>query len=189
MTNALFFDTDCLSAFLWINNTYILKELYGGRIILPEPVCRELSNPCIPHIKQRADALVECGDASVKTIDSDTEEYRLYVSLIRGEHGQKRIGRGEAGGIALAKTYNGILASNNYKDIGAYIEKYNLKHIDTGQILLEALEKGLITETDANSIWNQMLAKKRRLPTATFSEYIHSDTVQKSNIVCISLIP
>ncbi len=27
MTDELFFDTDCLSAFLWINNTNILQKL------------------------------------------------------------------------------------------------------------------------------------------------------------------
>ena len=43
MTNELFFDTDCLSAFLWINDTNILHELYGGKIVLPEPVYQELS--------------------------------------------------------------------------------------------------------------------------------------------------
>lgn len=36
MTNSLFFDTDCLSSFLRINDTNILHELYGGRIVLPE---------------------------------------------------------------------------------------------------------------------------------------------------------
>ncbi len=72
MTNELFFDTDCLSAFLWINDTNILHELYGGK---------------------------------------------------------KSIGRGEAGGI-------------------------------------------LITEAEGNTIWSKMLAKKRKLPANTFSEYI-----------------
>ncbi|MBR5474759.1 MAG: hypothetical protein IKU83_05060 [Lachnospiraceae bacterium] len=172
MTNDLFFDTDCLSAFLWINDMNILHELYGGKIVLPEPVYQELSNPCIPHIKQRADFLIENKDAFVKTIEVGTDEYRLYTSLIRGEMGKKSIGRGEAGGIALAKVYHGVLASNNYKDIAPYIEKYGLKHIDTGQILEEALEKGLITETEGNSIWSRMLAKKRKLPAGTFSEYL-----------------
>lgn len=172
MTDDLFFDTDCLSAFLWINDTNILHELYGGKIVLPEPVYRELSNPSIPQIKQRADRMISNKDVSVKTIDTGTEEYKLYAELIRGEKGQKHIGRGEAGGIALAKTYNGILASNNYKDIAPYIEKYDLKHIDTGQILLEALERGLITETDGNNIWSKMLEKKRKLPANTFSEYL-----------------
>lgn len=173
MTNDLFFDTDCLSAFLWINHTNILQVLYGGKIILPEPVYQELSNPGIPHIKQRADLLISNGDALVKSIDAGTEEYKLYASLIHGKRGEKAIGRGEAGGIALAKTYDGILASNNYKDIVPYIEKYHLKHIDTGQILIEALKKGLITEADGDSIWKQMLAKKRMLPADTFTIYLH----------------
>lgn len=172
MTNDLFFDTDCLSAFLWVNDANILHELYGGKIVLPEPVYQELSNPSIPHIKQRADILISNKDASIKTIDAGTEEYKLYTSLVRGKKGQKSIGRGEASGIALAKTYNGILASNNYKDIAPYIEKYNLRHIDTGQILVEALRKELITESAGNDIWKKMLEKKRKLPVNTFSEYL-----------------
>lgn len=172
MTDDLFFDTDCLSAFLWINDTNILPELFGGKIVLPEPVYQELSNPSIPHIKQRADIMISNKDVFVKTIDTGTEEYKLYAELVHGEKGKKSIGRGEAGGIALAKTYNGILASNNYKDIAPYIEKYSLKHMDTGQILVEALNRGLIAEAEGDSIWNKMLAKKRRLPDNTFSEYL-----------------
>ena len=172
MTDNLFFDTDCLSAFLWVNETNILHELYGGKIVLPEPVYQELSNPCIPHIKQRADILISSKDVSVKAIEAGTEEYHLYSLLVRGEKGKKSIGRGEAGGIALAKIYNGVLASNNYRDIAPYIEEYGLQHIDTGQILVEALDKGLITEEDGNKIWSEMLAKKRTLPANTFSEYL-----------------
>ena len=172
MTKDLFFDTDCLSSFLWINDTNILRELYGGRIVLPEMVYNELCNPSIRHIKQRADVMIQNKEAFVKTIETGTEEYELYTALVHYEKGRKSIGKGEAGGIALAKTYNGILASNNYKDIGSYIKKYNLKHIDTGGILLEALEKGLITEMDGNRIWEQMLFRKRKLPTKSFSEYL-----------------
>ena len=171
MTNELFFDTDCISSFLWINDTNILHELFGGKIVLPEPVYIELSNPCIPHIKQRADSLILSNDISIKTIEVDTEEYKIYSSLVRGDIGKKGIGHGEAGGIALAKVYNGVLASNNYADIVPYIEEYGLKHIDTGQILIQAMEKGLITESEGNKIWGQMLAKKRQLPANTFTEY------------------
>lgn len=141
MTDDLFFDTDCLSAFLWINDTNILQTLYGGRIILPGPVYQELSNPSIPQIKRRADGLINNNVASVQQINVGTEEYKLYSSLVKGEKGKKQIGRGEAAGIALAKQYNGVLASNNYRDIAPYIDEYGLKHIDTGHILIEALEK------------------------------------------------
>ena len=172
MTDDLFFDMDCLSAFLWVNDTNILQALYGGKIILPGPVYQELSNPSVPHIKRRADGLINNKVASVQSIDVGTEEYELYNSLVKGEKGRNQIGRGEAAGIALAKQYNGILASNNYRDIAPYIEEYNLKHIDTGHILLEALNQNLITEADGNQIWQKMLAKNRKLPEATFSDYL-----------------
>ena len=68
MTRDLFFDTDCLSAFLWINNTSILEILYPNRIILPGPVYTELSNPTIPQLKRRVDVLIETSMASVREI-------------------------------------------------------------------------------------------------------------------------
>ena len=75
MTNDLFFDTDCLSAFLWINDINILQELYGGKIVLPDAVYAELSNPSIPHIKKRADRLINDNIAAVQPIMLGTEEY------------------------------------------------------------------------------------------------------------------
>ena len=170
MTDDLFFDTDCLSAFLWVNNTNILQVLYGGKIILPETVYQELSNPCIPHMKERTDTLINNKVVSVKSIENGTEEYEIYSKLVRGGENRLSIGRGEAGGIALAKKYNGVLASNNYRDIAPYIKEYNLKHIDTGHILKEALDKGLITEQDGNDIWKKMLDKRRSLPAGSFTE-------------------
>lgn len=174
MTEELFFDTDCLSSFMWVNNTNILVELYGGRIILPDPVYQEICNPCVPHLKKCADEMIEKKEVSVKTIEVETEEYNIYRELINGEKGHKGIGKGEASAIAMAKVYNGIIASNNYKDIAFYVKKYNLKHVDTGMILIEALEKRLITEVQGNEIWSKMLARKRLLPTKTFTEYLNS---------------
>lgn len=101
-----------------------------------------------------------------------TEEYNLYNTLVKGTKGKKQIGRGEAAGIALAKQYNGILASNNYKDIASYIDEYGLKHIDTGHILIEALEKNIITEAEGNTIWQKMIDKNRKLPEISFSAYL-----------------
>ena len=172
MTNELFFDTDCLSAFLWINDTNILEELYGGNIVLPNPVYDELSNPMVPQLKRRADALIAKNMAVVKDIEVGSEEYRLYRQLVSGAGVNKAIGNGEAAGIALAKIYNGILASNNYRDIADYVEKYGLRHVDTGMILKEALEKKLITEAEGNEVWQKMIERNRRLPAASFSEYL-----------------
>lgn len=173
MTDKLFFDTDCISAFLWVKEENILFKLYPGKIILPKTVFNELINPSIPHIKHKVSQLCLSGDVSTKEILVNTEEYKLYYELaISPPKGEKVIGKGEAAAIALAKTYNGILASNNLRDILKYIEKYELEHITTGGILVAALKKGYIDEQTGNQIWTNMIGKRRMLPTSTFTEYL-----------------
>ena len=175
MTDKYFFDTDCLSAFLWVKNENLLIKLYGGKIILPDQVYTELSHPRIPHLKAVTDMLKSNGDVIVESIDIGTEEYEIYRRLTTNpEKGFKVIGRGEAAAIALAKVKGGIFASNNMKDIKQYVDKYSLEHITTGDILLEALSKNYITEAEGNTIWANMLAKNRMLPTSTFAEFIKS---------------
>lgn len=84
------------------------------------------------------------------------------------------IGKGEAASIALAKQYDGIVASNNLKDISLYIAQMDLKHLTTGDILLAALERGYITEAQGNTIWTKMLSKRRKLGAANFTAYIQA---------------
>ncbi|WP_041459387.1 hypothetical protein [Aminobacterium colombiense] len=50
MIKKLFFDTGCISSFLWVKEEKILLTLYPERIILPKQVSDELCNPSIPHI-------------------------------------------------------------------------------------------------------------------------------------------
>jgi len=180
MINSLFFDSDCISAFLWVNEQNLLTMLYPGKIVIPKPAYDELSYPTTPHLKQRIDHLINNKLARLAFINVGSETYALYHKLTTSpDQGYKIIGPGEAASIALAKTYNGIVASNNLNDISFYISKFNLKHITTGGILIEALKKGLITEEDGNTIWASMLGKRRRLGAESFSEYIK--TRNKSN--------
>ncbi|HHV17631.1 MAG TPA: hypothetical protein GXZ27_02050 [Thermoanaerobacterales bacterium] len=173
MTDKLFFDTDCISSFLWVKEENILLKLYPGRIVLPKQVFEELSNPSIPHIRRKVNELFLNGEISTKEILVGTEEFNLYYNLaISPPKGEKLIGKGEAAAITLAKTYNGIIASNNLRDISKYVEKYGLEHVATGDILVAALNKGYIDEIIGNQIWTNMIRKKRMLPTATFTDYI-----------------
>ncbi len=173
MTDSLFFDTDCISAFLWVGNESLLPMLYPGRIRIPGPVYAELSNPGIAHLKVRVDAMVSAGQAEIVDIIVGTEEYKVFYKLTaEPDTGQKLIGKGEAASIALAKKSDGIVASNNLSDINDYIKGFHLKHITTGDILVVAYNKGLITETEGNIIWTSMLAKRRRLGAASFSDFL-----------------
>lgn len=169
--NGFFFDTDCLSAFLWVRGESILSQLYSGRIILPAQVYDELKR--VPHLLERADSMKNNGDLTVQSMEVDSAEYYDYIQMTTAlDSGMRIIGKGEAAGIAMVKERGGTLASNNLKDISFYVAKYGLEHITTGDILIEAMNSGIISETDGNNIWAEMLRKKRRLPTATFTDYI-----------------
>ena len=74
--------------------------------------------------------------------------------------------------MKITGTYDGVVASNNLSDIGIYIKRVGLKHTTTGDILIEALEKGFIKEDEGNALWASMLAKRRKLGATSFSEYI-----------------
>jgi len=173
MINSLFFDCDCISAFLWINEQNLLTMLYPGMVVIPKQTYDELSYPTTPHLKQHIDYLLNSKQVRLATIDVGSDAYSLYHKFTTSpDKGHKIIGPGEAAAIALAKVNNGIVASNNLKDICSYISEFKLKHTTTGDILIEALEKGYITEEDGNTIWASMLAKRRKLGAASFSEYI-----------------
>lgn len=173
MTEPLFFDTDCLSAFLWVNNQSLLGSLYPGQIIIPAQVYAELSNPTIPHLKARVDLMVSKGAVRVESIHTGTEEYVLYRKMtVKPDPGHVIIGSGEAAAIAMAKERNGILASNNLKDIAVYISEFGLRNKTTGDILKEALDKGLIIEDEGNRLWQEMLKKRRKLGYNSFLEFL-----------------
>ena len=124
-------------------------------------------------MQSRVDTLKNQGSLRIESIEAGSEEYLDYLQMIAlPEKGMRIIGRGEAAGIAMAKHRGGILASNNLRDVGLYVEKYKIAHITTGDILIEAMNAGIITETDGNTIWAEMLRKRRMLPTTTFSEYL-----------------
>ena len=170
---SLYFDTDCLSAFLWVKDESLLPQLYPGRVVIPKQVYDELGR--VPHLQARIDKLLKRGDVSVMEIQAGTDGHQLYAEFTRRPRpGHMIIGRGEAASLALAKSNNGIVASNNLKDISQYLEEYQLAHKTTGDILIEALDNGLITESDGNTLWANMLSKKRQLGASSFTAYLKS---------------
>ena len=176
MTDSLFFDTDCICAFLWINEESLLEKMYSGKIVIPKEVYNEIDRPTIPHLKARIDQLTANGSAIVMSMDINSEEYSLYRELTTFS-GNKLIGSGEAASISLAKKHNGVLGSNNLRDVGYYVNKYSLKHVTTGDILVEAFQKGLITEQEGNTIWANMLKKKRKIGANSFTEFLQESKV------------
>ncbi|MBR5504091.1 MAG: nucleic acid-binding protein [Methanobrevibacter sp.] len=166
------YDTDCLSCFVTINYTEILEELFE-KIYIPIEVYDEFNNQKTIKLKNRIDRLIEKGFVEILDTCTDSEDYELFLQLYSDFYNDKPIGKGESAVIVMAKKYNGIVASNNTKDIIPYIKKYGLERITTGDILIMAFKKGLINEKEGNSIWFKMLAYGRWLNAETFSDYLN----------------
>ncbi len=106
----------------------------------------------------------------------------LYIKLTtKPDPGYKVIGIGEAAAITLAKQYNGILGSNNMRDILPYLQLYHLQHRTSADIMAEALEQHLIREGQGNAIWKEMLQRNRKLPANTFTEFLASRKQQRTD--------
>lgn len=115
MTKKIFFDTDCLSSFLWVRKENIMLTLYKGLIVLPQQVYDELSR--VPHFYRKIESLVRVNKIFIMDIEFGTYESDLFLNFIYPKSSVKPIGKGEAAALALAKANNGIVASNNLRDV------------------------------------------------------------------------
>lgn len=107
-------------------------------------------------------------------IEFGTASFRLYRKFTANpEPGHAIIGNGEASALALAKEHNGIIASNNFRDIAPYISELKVNYTTTGDILIEAYESGLINLTEAESIWKTMIKEDCWIGANTFGEYLN----------------
>lgn len=174
MTEVIFFDTDCISSFLWTGSEYLLIHCFGNAMILPRQVYNEISS--VPHLKQKIDVMIKNGNLKIEDLLVGSEENNLYLDLTDYTRSSTLplIGRGEAAAIVLSKKNNGVLASNNFRDVKYYVELYGLKHIATQDIIHKAVNDGILSITQADAIWIQMVAKRRKLPFSTFSDYLNS---------------
>jgi hypothetical protein len=97
MIDSLFFDSDCISAFLWVNEQNLIALLYPGMVVIPKPAYDELSYPTTPHLKQRIDSLINNNQATLEAIPVDSDTYALYQKLTTSpDEEHKVIGPGEA---------------------------------------------------------------------------------------------
>lgn len=174
MTKVIFFDTDCISSFLWTRTEWLLIHCFGNDMIIPRQVYNEIST--VAHLQQKIDVMVSNGNLTIEDLLVGSEENNLYLDLTDYTRSitLPLIGKGEAAAIVLSKKNNGILASNNFRDVKYYVELYGLNHISTSDIMYKAYNDGLISVSEADSIWTQMVAKRRKLPFSTFTDYLNS---------------
>jgi len=162
----LVLDTDFVSSFAWVNRMDILETLYTGRMLMLEEVEYELSK--VKVLKSRVEASIAGGHIVRISMSADSPEAAEFGRM----HDSGRYGLGEAACMAYVTQHDGVVASNNLKDVKAFCTRNGKSLLTTAGVLLQAFDQGIITQSEADDIWRGMLAKRRLLPAASFSAYL-----------------
>ena len=176
---SIYFDSDILSAFLEINRTDLLENEFS-QIIISDVVKEELFNPNTPQIiKSNLQNLLDKDFVEVIKVEIDSDEFEYIFLFEIDPINGKIIGEGESATIALAILNEGVVASNNLKDICVYINKYDLSYITIPMILVNSYNDDLINKKEADDIWVKMLNNGIYLPDNSFSEYFKWENIDK----------
>ena len=108
------------------------------------------------------------GNVKIYKIKGKTEEMKIYFQLCLESEDE---GLGELSVISLAKAKNGILASNNLRDVCKSVNKFNLTHITTATTLVELYDEKLISLDEVKRYWRIMNQFKIKLPSVSFDEF------------------
>ena len=136
MTDSLYFDTDCISSFLWVKEERLITSLYSRKIKIPHQVYNELSYPGTPQLKTRVDILISNGDAAIVSILTDTPEFSFYSKLTTSpDEGHIIIGKGEAGTSDLmdcGRNENEVQYKGVYSALMKIADRSNKYNAETG---------------------------------------------------------
>lgn len=162
-------DADYLSAFFISRGKLLFLDLYQN-LQLPTQVYNELKKPKSSELGflTRLDSLIQSGKIKKVSIDAPSEEIKLYSWLVDDEG----LGKGEAAALVIAKSCNGILASNNLKDVAKYVEMFGLEHITTARTIKLCEERSIISLEEAEKMWRNMKSSQCtiKLP-GTYKEF------------------
>lgn len=172
LNKPVFYDTDCLECFLFVDAGHILEELFS-KIIIPEQVYSEIIAENTPAIVKKNFKNLKNRFVEIKEISFLSQEYTTYNLIKKGLWSKtgKICGSGESAAITLAHLNNGLVASNNLSDVEEYIESLDIELITSSMILSKAVERDIISKENANDLWKGMINKGIKLPKKSFSDY------------------
>lgn len=172
LNKPVFYDTDCLECFLFVDAGHILEELFS-KIIIHEQVYSEIMAENTPAIVKKNFKNLKNRFVEIKEISFLSQEYTTYNLIKKGLWSKtgKICGSGESAAITLAHLNNGLVASNNLSDVEEYIESLDIELITSSMILSKAVERDIISKENADDLWKGMINKGIKLPKESFSDY------------------
>ena len=161
---------DLLSSFAWVDRLDILEKLFPKQMVVLDEVMNELRR--VPHLSTRVQNCIDKGLIQNFSMTADSPEATELGRILE----EGRFGSGEAACMAYLKHNTGTMCSNNLSDVHAFCQ-YNKKDLmTTAMIIQQAVEKAVIDEAEAETIWTKMIAKKRKLPADSYSAYLRLES-------------
>lgn len=161
-------DNTVISTFGGINRFDILEKLYAKNIIVPTNVLAETIKT------SPLEALVQAAFAA-----GWLEEYTIsYSGGGRGELAEyaklnTRYGSGECAVMAIGKTWECTIASDDMRATRKYCKKYCIHQIGTLGILYHAYREGIISAGEAQQMLSDMISiVKYSSPVSNFQSVI-----------------
>jgi len=84
---------------------------------------------------------------------------------------QKDKGKGESACLAFCRYNNNVIGSSNLKDIAEYCKVYSITYLTTIDFLYFAIQKNLITVTEANNFILEVRKQDSKLPDINMAKF------------------
>ena len=162
-------DTDFLSSFAWVDRMDILESLYSKRMLILEEVIEELER--VPYLAEQVRLSIAAGHITPQVMLAGSPEALQFARF----HESGRYGAGEAACMAYILYHGGVLASNNLSDVKAFCTRNGIPLLTTPDVLRRLYDEGRLSISEADELWGNMLARRRKLPASSFSEYLARD--------------
>ena len=159
-------DADVIIHFMKADRILYLPKIYPHRLLLLDIVENELLR--YKSMKKYIENLTNRTGIEVITFPDDIEIIKEY-SYLTDELGK---GEGESACLAVAKQKKYIVASSNLKDIKKYCLENGITYITTMDILVEAWEKGIMSEEECDDFIRIVIDKGSHLPCYSIQEYL-----------------
>lgn len=156
-------DADVVRHFVNGNRILELQKIYPKRFVMLEKVKDELCRS--KNLETIIDNFISMTSLPIMAFPKDITIVKEYAFL------KKQFGDGESACMAVAKFQKQYIASSNLKDIKAYCETNQIVYLTTMDILVDALEKNILSEVDCNLFITDVKSKGSKLPVNTMAEY------------------
>ena len=162
--NIILLDADVIIHFLKGSKILLLPKILSGILVILDVVKNELCYS--PQHRTPINNFINFCKIEVRSFPSDPNIIKEYACL------RKSFGDGESACMAYAKYQKCCIASSNLTEIKLYCTNNNIQYLTTMDILVEAFQKGIMTESECDQFIAVVKKQKSKLPYNYIAEYI-----------------